>query len=159
MNDRSWGTPKDREVWARLLTAANDDLAHRLWCAVIREVAAAASEQSSLGELDESEADNLVREWQDEALPASADLAWVLGELDYFRDIDLSWNEKVSLSGEACGYPSDVVWDLKERLSEYPDAQDAVTEESVEDFFSEWRTRFLLRVLQAAEGLKATEKL
>jgi hypothetical protein len=158
MNNRSWGTPKDWEVWARLLVAADDGLAHRLWCAVIREVAAAASAQTSLSEADESEADNLVNEWQNESLPAGSDIAWVLGELDYFRDIDLSWDEKISLAGEACSYASDVVWDLTGRLAEYPDARDAITEGLVEDFFSEWRTRFLLRVLRAAEALKAEKK-
>jgi len=80
-----------------------------------------------------------------------------LGELDYFRDIDLSWEEKISLSGEACGYASDIVWDLQGKLEEYPDARDAVTEDAVEDFFVEWRTGFLLRVLRAAEALAVEE--
>lgn len=155
MKDDSLGPPKDREVWARLLNVASDNLAHRLWCAAIREVATAISEQTSVNDLDESEPDRLAKEWQDEALPANANLAWILGELDYFRDIDLSWDEKLSLSGEACGYSSDVVWDLTGRLSEHPDAKAAVTEESVEDFYSEWRTRFLRRVLQQAEALRA----
>lgn len=154
MNDHSWGTPKDREIWARLLTAANDELAHRLWCAVIREVGAAVSEQASLCNPDAGNADSLIEEWLSMSLPACADLAWVLGEFDYFQDIDLSWDEKVSLSGEACGYSSDAVWDLTGRLSEYPDACDAVTEEAVEDFYQEWRSRFLRRVLQEVEALK-----
>jgi hypothetical protein len=136
---------------------ASDNLTHRLWCEAIREVSTAISEQSSVNDLDESEPDRLAKEWQDEALPANANLAWVLGSLDYFRDIDLSWDEKISLSGAACGYPSDVVWDLTGQLSEYPDARDAVTEESVEDFYSEWRTRFLRRVLQEVEALTAEE--
>ncbi len=157
MKDDGWGSPKDREVWARLLTVASDNLAHRLLCAVIREVATAISEQSSVNDFDESEPDRLVKEWQDDALPDNADLALVLGRLDYFRDIDLSWDERLSLSGEACGYSSDVIWDLTGQLSEYPDAQVAVTEESVEDFYSEWRTRFLRRVLQEAEALKAED--
>ena len=151
----SWGPPKDREVWARLLTVASNDLAHRLWCAVIREIATAVSERSSADDGDESEPDRLAKEWQDEALPVNANLAWVLDELDYFREIDLSWDEKLSLSGESCGYSSNVIWDLTGRLSEIPDARDAVTEESIEDFYSEWRTRFLRRALQEVEALKA----
>jgi hypothetical protein len=155
MKDDSWGPPKDLEVWTRLLTMASDNLAHRLWCAIIREIATAVSERSSVDDWDESEPDRLAKEWQDEALPYGANLAWILGELDYIREIDLSWDEKLSLSGEACGYSSDVISDLKGQLSEYPDAREAVTEEAVEDFYSEWRTRFLRRVFQEVKSLNA----
>ncbi|MCG3145706.1 MAG: hypothetical protein HONDAALG_03357 [Gammaproteobacteria bacterium] len=155
MHVYSYGTGKDQEVWSLILKSAGDDLAHRLWCAVIREVATVALAPALLDDPDELGPDDLVSEWQNEALPSGANLTLILGELDYFRDTDLSWDERMALAGTACGSPSDVVWDLKDRLFGSPDAQDAVTEESVEDFFCEWRTRFFLETLRVVEGLKA----
>jgi len=162
MADRKYGTGSDHEIWSRILAAGGDELGHRLWCVVIREVAAATLErkrgsQPSSEDSDALTSEVLASEWQNDALPVDASIAWVLGELDYFRDIDLSWEEKISLSGEACGYASDIVWDLQGKLEEYPDARDAVTEDAVEDFFVEWRTGFLLRVLRAAEALAVEE--
>ena len=154
MNNQSWGTPKDHEVWAQLLKRADDNLAHQLWCAVIREVAAKAIGQKYSD--GEEETEERIKEWQNEALPANAHLALVLGELDYFRDIDLSWDEKISLAGKACDYASDVVWDLTGRLEEYPDARKAVTEEAVENFYVEWRTRFLRKVLNVLETMPSS---
>lgn len=143
----------DREIWSRILPSADDNLAHLLWCAVIREVAAKAIGQNYSD--GEEETEERIKEWQNEALPANAHLAGVLGELDYFRDIDLSWDEKISLAGKACGYVSDVIWDLTGRLEEFPDAREAVTEEAVEDFYDEWRTRFLRKVLKVTETMSA----
>lgn len=102
-------------------------------------------------ELEGCEPNNLVQEWQNSSMPHQSTLAWVVGKYDYYRKNDVSWEEKVSLAGEACGYTSDAVWDIKNRPEGCPDAQDAVTEESVEDFFVEWRTRFLERVLKEAK--------
>ena len=144
----------DREIWSRILPSAHDNLAHQLWCAVIRKVAAKAIGQNYSN--GEEETGERIKEWQNEALPANAQLAWVLGELDYFRDIDLSWDEKISLAGKACGYASDVVWDLTGRLEEYPDARETVTEEAVEDFYDEWRTRFLLKVFKVTETMSSS---
>ena len=162
MADRKFGPGVDHEIWSRIPAAAGGEIGHRLWCAVIREVAAATLERkpASQPSSEDSNAltpEDLASEWQNDALPVNASIAWVLGELDYFRDIDLSWEEKISLSGEACGYASDIVWDLQGKLEEYPDARDAVTEDAVEDFFVEWRTGFLLRVLRAAEALAVEE--
>lgn len=153
MNYQSWGTPKDHEVWAQLLKRADDNLAHQLWCAVIREVAAKAIGQKYSD--GEEETEERIKEWQNETLPANAHLAGVIGELDYFRDIDLSWDEKICLSGKACGDVDAVVWDLTGRLEEYSDAREAVTEEAVEDFYVEWRTRFLRKVLDVTETISS----
>lgn len=152
----SLGATVGQEIWTRLLAAVDDDLKHRLWCAVIREVATAATRQHPFNDDEESEIEERIKEWQDDALPANNHLAGVLGELDYFREIDLSWDEKIALAGEACGYASEVVWDLANRLDGYPDAQEAVTEEAVEDFYIEWRTRFLRKVLDVTETMSSS---
>ena len=149
------------------MDSGTDDLRHRLWVSVILEIAAYIIEQNRKSNAATIEAkmdpfdddiDNLkyelVNEWIEDALPAGNDLAFVLGELDYFRDIDLSWEEKVSLSGKPCSYASSVVWDLKDKLECYPDAQEAVTEEVVESFYTFWRTHFLKTVLAAANSVK-----
>jgi len=162
MADNRWGPGVDWESWNSLLAAGPESLTHELWRAVIRAVAAAVI---SKGRPDgvpsehsvEDDAECLIAEWQDTSLPHSATLALVLGEYDYFRDIGLSWDEKVSLSGRACTYAADAVGDLHCRLDGLPDAQEAVSEESVEDFYVEWRTRFLKRVLREAAVLRAGE--
>ena len=150
-----WGSTVDQETWARLLSVADDDLKHRLWCTVIREVATAATRQPPFDDDEESESEARITEWQNTTLPANNHLAWVLGELDYFRELDLSWDEKIALAGKACGYASDVAWDLANRLDGYPDAQEALTEETVEDFYVEWRTRFLRKVLDVTETISS----
>lgn len=108
-------------------------------------------------DMDGPDPDAVATGWLSDSLPTYANLALVLGQVDYFRNIDLAWDETLSLSGEACGFTSDVVYDLKDWLEGIPDAQDAVTEKSVELFFAEWRTRFLRRVLCEAEALKSKE--
>jgi len=163
MVDQRRGPNGNREVWNSILLAGDDVLTHELWCAVIRAVATTVltrirAERPSSEQPDDCDPDILVAEWQDASMPYEATLAWVVGEYDYFRDIDMSWDEKVSLSGKACGFVSDVVWDLKDILDFSPDAQDAVTEESVEEFFSEWRSRFLQRVLQEAAAFTVTDE-
>lgn len=144
---------KYREVWPEILSRSSDHLAHQLWCAVIREIAEAVVKQERIADEDGSAAEDLIDDWQDEALPGSADLAFVLGNFEYFSEMGLSWDEKMSLAGDACGYAYDAVWDLHNLLDGIPAAQEVVTEESVEDFYQEWRKQFLLRVLQEAEGL------
>jgi hypothetical protein len=80
-------------------------------------------------------------------------------EDDYFRNMDLTWDETILFSGGAFGRPIDiVVWELKDQLEHSLDAQDAVTEGSVEVYFAEWRTRFLRRVLQEAQALEADKR-
>jgi hypothetical protein len=158
--DECWGSDVDQTTWNSILLAGGDALSHDLWCAVIRTVAAAVlavnrTDGSASATQDDCDVDALIADWQNDSMPVCANLGFVLGEYDYFRDIDMSWDEKVSLSGMACGYPSDVVWDLKNRLEDNPDAQDGVTEDSVEEFFSEWRTRFLRRVFQEAEAIES----
>jgi hypothetical protein len=159
MADQRWGSAVDREAWNSLFLAGGEFFTHDLWCAVIRTIAAAVvaktrRERPSSEQVDDCEPDELITDWQNRSMPTAATLVFVVGEYDYFYDIDMSWDEKLSLSGEACGYPLDVVRDLTDRLDGDPDAQDAVTEESVEQFFSEWRTRFLQRVLREATALK-----
>jgi len=92
----------------------------------------------------------LIDTWLDDALPSDNHLLFILGESDYFRDPDLSWDEKINLSGDPLPYYSHVVRDLKEKMKFYPDAQDAITDELVDTFYTFWRTRFLKNVLKAA---------
>jgi hypothetical protein len=153
------GTPRwgERE-WRRLLSAATDDVAHNLWCASAWTVATDHLLQKNM-ETTESLDDRveaLVGAWLDESLPYNHDLASILGELIYFREIDLSWDEKVSFSGAACGYLADATWDIKSRLHMHPDAEAAVTEDLVEEFYAEWRSRFFSRVVREAEALRRT---
>ncbi len=155
-----FGGGVDAEIWASILSAGGPAIEHDLWCAAIRAVAAAVLMDRGWkppppDDEDDSEPDILASKWLDDSMPHGAALTWIIGELDYFRDIDLVWYELVSLSGDACGYTTDVVGDLKGILFHSPDARDAVTEQLVEDFYDEWRTRFLRRVLREAEVLKA----
>jgi hypothetical protein len=163
MAGRRFGPDVDRELWTMILPAGGDRLEHELWCAVVRAVATAVLTEQGLlpplvmqdEDMDLADPDALAAEWLNECLPFDADIACVLGELDYFRNIDLTWDETLSFSGEACGFPTSyVVCALKDWLEGVPAAQDAVTEESVEMFFVEWRTRFLRRVVREAEVLK-----
>lgn len=143
------------EEWQRILPAAPTSLAHEFWCAIARSVAREhllALQGVSTDTLDDR-VEELVSEWLDDSLPAGDDLGLILGELDYFRGIDMSWDEKVSFSGEACGYLADATSDLKSLVERYPDAEAAITEELVEWFYSDWRSRFFSRVLREAEGL------
>lgn len=163
MADNRWGYGVDRETWSAMLAAGPESLTHALWCAVIRTVATAVIAKGRRDGVPaehsvEDDAECLIAEWQDASMPHSATVGSVLGEYDYFRDIDLSWDEKVSLAGEACGYAMDVVGDLHDRLDWLPDAQDAITQESVEDFYIEWRTCFLKRVLREAAALRTGEE-
>lgn len=159
MKGDSYGPVADQEVWIALLVAGGDALTHDLWCAVIRGIARAvlARIPGAIGPNDEEyegEVEGLVADWQCETCPSGASLIWILGECDYFYNIDLNWDEKMWLgSGKACGYSSDVVDDLWPQLEANPDAQEAVTEELVDDFFWMWRTHFLRRVLTEAQSI------
>lgn len=161
------GSSIDREIWSQLIGAGDENLSHRLWVAVIYEVAEAASEQnlktqnsheSNSTSASREDIEDLQREllntWLSDSLPVGDDLISILGNSYYFIDMDLSWDEKISFSGEACKYTDVVCWELKEMLDCYPDAQDAITEDRVEAFYMSWRTHFCKTVLNAAMQLK-----
>jgi len=157
-----FGFAADRNTWSRLLDVAGEQLSHRLWRAVIREIASAVLERDDPDLFHAAEDDGgqeeLLSDWMHDALPVSADLALILGELDYFRDRGLAWDEEISLSGDACGCPLDVVDDLRAKLDGYPwESAEAITTEVVEMFYAEWRTRFLQRVLKEARNLVPEE--
>lgn len=151
-----YGSGVDRQTWGALQDL---DMSHQLWCSVIRSIAREVVARStgrvldSEGRSDEDEVFDLVSDWQDSTIPAGAELACILGELDYFRDIGLSWDEKISFAGTACGYAADVAWDIRNRLEHAPNAKDAITEDLIESFYEEWRTRFLHRALHEAKAL------
>jgi hypothetical protein len=162
----SAGSSIDREIWSQLMGAGDENLSHRLWVAVIYEVAEAAAEQnlktqnsheSNSTRTSREDIEDLQQEllntWLSDSLPAD-DLIDIVGDSYYFIDMDLSWDEKISFSGEACKYTDVVCCDLKEMLDCYPDAQDAITEDRVESFYMFWRTRFCKTVLNAAMQLK-----
>jgi len=143
----------NKSVWSQIEIEAGDEIRHRLWCALIREVAQFDVERS--GEDPDEWSDSIARkilEWQNELLPCSSDLSLILGELDYFQNLDMAWDERFPLSGRTYFDPT-IVWDLKCMLDDHPDARDAVTVELVEDFYSDWRTAFLLRILEAVKSL------
>lgn len=151
-----YGAEVDRQTWGALQDL---DMSHDLWCSVIRSIARDVIARSTGRVLnredrsDEDEVFDLVGEWQDSTIPASAELAWILGELDYFRDIGLSWDEKISLAGKACRYVADAAWDIRNLLEHAPNAKEAITEDLIEGFYQEWRTRFLQRALLEAKAL------
>ncbi len=160
-----WGLGIDVKTWNALLAAGPPSLTHELWCAAIRAVAGAILADARAGEasgpeLEDDAPDELVESWQEESMPSSATIAEVLGDdlRLYLSDLGVSWDEKVSLVGEACGSALDIADDLHGRLEGLPDAQDAITEETVEDFYAEWRTRFLERVLRETSALRTRER-
>lgn len=157
-DDRWFGGDVDLVIWRSLLVAGNDSLSHELWCAVIRAIAVAVLKHREIpSDGDETKPDDLVSEWHSSAMPDDADLMWAIGDYsDYFQGQGFGWNEHICLSGDACPF-HEVVWDLHGKLAERPDALEAVTEESVELFYCDWRTRILRRVLQEAESLKAAD--
>lgn len=145
--------------WMSMLTAGGDAVEHELWCAVIRTIATEVLKSRGwkpwmAEDDDDSEPDILVREWLRGSLPLCTVLGDMLGEFDYFRDMDSEWGETVSLSGEACPCIRDIVSDLREKLFYSPHGASAVTAEVVEDFYQDWRSEFLRRVLREAEELK-----
>ncbi len=146
-------------VWSQIVVEAGEATGDRLWCALIREIAKIAVERSGedpeVDELDESwsySVEQTILDWQNESLPYSSDLSLILGELDYFQNLDIPWDERFTLSGRICFDPS-IVWDIRGVLDDYPEARDAVTDELVEDFYSDWRTAFLLRILEEVKSL------
>lgn len=151
-----YGSGVDRQTWDALQDL---DMSHELWCSVIRSIAREVIARStgrvldSEDRSDEVKVFDLVSEWQNSTIPAGAELAWILGEFDYFRDIGLSWDEKISLAGKACRYVADAAWDIGNLLEHAPNAKEAITEELIESFYQEWRTRFLQRALLEAKAL------
>ncbi len=129
-----------------------------MWVTIIESVAKSVVEKTinindySKDDIDEKETE-LIETWLDDAMPFNDHLADVLGELDYFRDIASSWDEKIDLSGEPCGYCADVILHLRDELEYVPDAQEAITEDAVQSFYLFWRSRFLKQVLEAARNI------
>jgi hypothetical protein len=149
-------------MWTAILTAGPNALTHDMWCAVIRAVATAVvSGQRSAGVPSEYSVEDdvecLIAEWQNESVPSSATISRALFDFEYFYDLSMAWDEKIALAGEACGYASDAVWDLHGRYWGYAEVKEAITEESVKDFYTAWRTEFLNRVLNEARGLNLAE--
>jgi hypothetical protein len=160
----SWGSGVDDSIWAKLAYIGDVRLRHELWTCVIRAVGRSVVLRrrnlppwASVSDSIDEETEHLIMEWQNKTLPIHCDLAWVDGIYEYFRDIDMSWDEKISFAGPACGYPSDAVYGLSccgGCLSWcFYLTPEAITEESVEDFYLEWRSRFLRRVLNEASAL------
>ena len=92
---------KPREIWNSLFLAGGDELEHELWCVVIRRVATNVLGKAlgkSPWRVADEERESLITTWQDDSMPHSAGLAWAIGEYDYFRDLDLCWDEKLSLT-------------------------------------------------------------
>lgn len=159
--DNTWSAPDDDQIWARLLTAGGPVTQDALWISAIRTVAEQVLLREGREQPFDEESDeegmleDRITDWLNEELPCDADVAWVVRDIGYFREIDLTWEEKICFVGEACGYNAEVVDDLKVSLSEYPEAREAITPDGVEEFYAEWRTRFLMRVLHEAEALLA----
>ena len=92
-----------------------------------------------------------IYQWIPDAIPTP----WWLLERDYFHcEGRFEWPEVFCFNGGGCPYPLlDVVSDLQGRLFGYVDERE-ITEELVEDFWLEWRYRFLNLVCKAASHEK-----
>ncbi len=153
--------------WLQILENANSNLGHQFWVNIIRAVASAqmTAEEIKLADdweewaLDETDAwtttvDERIAQWLDESMPTYCLLINWLGEYDYFREWDIGWDEKISFEREACGCPHDICWDMQLRLCPHTVDEDEVTVEVVEEFFSQWRFRFLNRVCEETRPIR-----
>lgn len=170
---RSAGGPVDQETWCQILEAtdgrvivddqilSDEPVDHRLWTTLIRTVGElAAEDQTRLPRNSDGFDDHvsqIINDWMDGSLPEYHDLAMVLGEVGYFRDRGLPWDETMEFSGPPCAYIDVVLIDLKDMLASYPDARDAVTEELIQTFFTFWRSDFLRKIQNVAENIERSD--
>ena len=126
---------------------------------MIRTTAAKALERhrTLLAPLEEDEVgvEDLIREWTNDSLPMGSELLCVIGESDYFREYCVTEWDEFPFVGDACGCISDILWDLEVK---YEYQADEITEERIESFFEEWRTRFLCRVCEEAKKLAIADQ-
>lgn len=151
---RRWGKSIDRESWSSLMSESAAGLQHDLWCAVIRTIAGNSISPKKESQFDDEQdlhesIEEVIHDWLLSTLPSHTDLAWIIGEFDYFTDMGLGWDEVINLSGDACGDVEAVRFDL---LNYYSKFDDEITEESIDTFYSAWRSSFLELVsVQAAK--------
>lgn len=145
-------TPND--VWSQLLSVSAESVADDLWVAVIRS---AALHLAANGHFErdseypvEDAAENALTDWLLGSVPLLTDAALAMGDgvHVFVERVQLPFDELFrSFSGPACGFVEDAMFEMREARVDIS-TPNSINPESVEEFFSEWRHRFLTRVVE-----------
>lgn len=153
-----WGWTVDSESWRFIFDMAEEEVLDRMRNAAIREVAAVWLERHKewhKTDEDGRDVELVVGEWLSDALPSDHGLTWIVGDFVYELLDGSSWEEQFhSIESPIREDLGDIASDLRNRVDGYPDAQEAVSEELVGDFYGLWRTRFYQRVLREVEEFR-----